>query len=356
MTSNNLIQPAAEIPDGKHSTQLHGGRCPWIERDRDDLLSILASESPPQFRTVLGAVQFNADGKVTHSTGPMYADFDGAIYETIADFKTFLGRLQCLDIDLAQVRLFATGGRGFHAEIPMACFVTSSPSGGTADLHRIYREMALALLVDTMDCRVYTNRRMWRVPNVRRDNGLFKVPLTAAEAMAMTPELYSALCSTPRWFPELAPATLAPGLACLYDEASRKHAVAQVRKRTTSKQGEAFKQRFGSRGAALPPSLQALAAGRLPAREGVGFNSVALQLCVTAQALDVTEDELITLARGLIDKHRGDGDRYNTPSKRERELREMFRFAEKSGYEVSIGGIRSILPAGFRCNDFRSLL
>lgn len=354
MTSN-LIQPAAEIPAGKHSTQTHGGRCPWVERTRDDLLTVLASESPPQFRTVLASNQFNADGKVTHSTGPMYADFDGAIYETIADFKSFLVKLQGLDVDLAQVRLFATGGRGFHCEIPMACFMTSSPSGGIADLHRIYREMALALLVDTMDCRVYTNRRMWRVPNVRRDNGLFKVPLTPTEAMIMTPESYANLCSTPRPFPELAPATLAPGLARLYEEASRKHVVAQVRKRTTSKQGEAFKQRFANRGAALPPSLQALAAGRVPVREGVGFNSVALQLCVTAQALDVTEGQLITLARGLIDKHRGDGDRYNTPSKRERELREMFRFAEKSGYDVSIGGIRSILPAGFRCTDFRGL-
>jgi hypothetical protein len=39
---------------------------------------------------------------------------------------------------------------------------------------------------------------MWRTPNVRRESGKYKVPITPEELMDMSVEDYQALCSQPR--------------------------------------------------------------------------------------------------------------------------------------------------------------
>ncbi len=344
--------PAAEIPDGQYFIQQHGGKEPWTPSDRPDLLQRLASDHLPAFRTVLGATQFGADGKPTHLIGPFYADFDGDLPETCENFKVFLRKLQEHDVDLDQVRLYASGGRGFHCEVPQAVF-TPTP-GAVENLHRIYREMAFGLFVDTMDIRVYSVKRQWRVPHVKRENGLFKVPLTVAEALAVTPENYAELCAAPRPFPPLKTPTLAGGLAALYVKARDKAAKKQARN-TSSAAGEALKARFAPRGDALPPSLLALAEGRIPAREGVGFNLIAIQLSATAVGMGVDLDQFIGLCAGLIANHQSDGTRYNSPSKRKSALVEMFRFVEKSNYKPSVAAIRSILPQGLKCLDLRGL-
>jgi len=44
--------------------------------------------------------------------------------------------------------------------------------------------MAYKLYVDTLDLRVYSAKRgrMWRTPNVQRENGKYKVPISLGEA------------------------------------------------------------------------------------------------------------------------------------------------------------------------------
>lgn len=289
-----------------------------------------------------------------------YADFDGDDEDfgtVIAQFKRFLGNLQGYGLNLAQCHLAATGGRGFHVEIPLACFMPKVKPEGIEHLPLIFKEMAHELYVDTLDLRVYSQKkgRMWRVPGIQRGNGLYKVPLTPAEALAMTPELYAELCSTPRYLVRPDAPTFNPGLAALYAAAWSKVNLLCSRKRTTGKVSEAMRKRFAPRGAALPPSLLGLASGQIPARIGAGFNQICIQLCITAHAMGTSEDDLVALCAGLIEKHQGDGARYGTPRKREYALRETYGYIEGSGYDVSIGGIKSILPRGERCNDLKGL-
>lgn len=357
MTSS-YMQPAAEFSDGTFYLQQRGGECRWQETDRDGLLAALASSTPPAFRSVLAITQHDDNGEPSHYSGAMYFDFDGEdIAEATEAFQRFLAKLRDLGLDLAAVRFYATGGRGYHIEIAPSSFLGKLPSEGIKDLPKIFREVAHQLYVDCLDLRVYScgRGRMWRTPNVQRENGLYKVPLTTDEATTVTPELYVELCSAPRPHPELAPASFCPALAKIFTQARDTLAASANRKRSASKTAAALKQRFVARGAPLPPSLLALGAGRIPPREGAGWNMLALQIAATARAMDTDEDTLVELCATLIRDHESDGTRYNSPRKREAELRRMFSYLDGAPYDASVGGIRSILPRGIRCNDLKGL-
>ena len=96
-----------------------------------------------------------------------------------------------------------------------------------------------------------------------------------------------------------------------------------------------------------------VAQGRIPL-EG-GWNRACVQLAATAHALGWDEDKTVAAFSKLIQNHESDG-RYNTPAKREQELREKCRYvANNPTYGFSVGGILSILPRGIRVVDFRGL-
>lgn len=355
----NSLDPSIPLPPGVTFFVTTGER-PWIAKDAVQVLALLEGDAPPEFKTVLGIVgapdfdRMTADEvRAVKYVGPWYADLDGeTIEEVVTAFKGLLAKLQGKGLDLGACRLYATGGRGFHVEVPPECFLPGGlPVGGVVGLPHIYREMALEIHVNCMDMRVYSGRkgRMWRIPNRQRANGAFKVPLTVAEALNITAEGYADLCRSPRPFPALAAPTFAPGLGALWI-AGKDKLVRAKPKRSTS--GGALRQRFG---ATLPPSIAALCRGEIPARGG--WNVIALQLCTLAHEQGLDENTLITFCKGLIERHQGDGQRYGTPAKREAELRRMFAYLEGNPcYSVDVGGLRSILPAGLRVSDFRGLV
>jgi hypothetical protein len=72
--------------------------------------------------------------------GPLYFDFDGNdIAEVTEKFQQFLGKLTELDVDLDMVRLYATGGRGYHALAPSELFLPKARPAGVVKLPLIYR-------------------------------------------------------------------------------------------------------------------------------------------------------------------------------------------------------------------------
>lgn len=330
-------QPAAEIPDGIFYVQQHGGSERWTERTRAELLADLASDTPPAFRTILGVTELDADGKPARLSGPFYADFDGDLEETCVKFKEFLGKLTAHGVALEQLRLFATGGRGFHVEIPRECFTTQPDAVG---LNLAFKELAMALFVDSLDLRVFSTKRMWRTPGVQRENGRFKVPLTPAEALSITPESYADLTAAPRPHPELQPATLAPGLAALFTMATDKAGKALKARKRTSKASENFKR---VEGLSLP-TLDGLLAGTARLKDSAGWNQVAIQVALMAIGRGWSEAETLDKAAGLIAAHRGDSDRYGTPEKRAQELRTQYRYLQgNAAYAPSIPALLALL-------------
>jgi len=325
--------------------QRTGGEEVWHEALSDHRAKILA-EKKPAFVTVLDASVVPETGwsreqydEVKYS-GPFYVDWDAPdLPEAISGFHQFLAKLQEMDVDLTSLRLYATGGRGFHLEIPEAVFRAKVPKAGTTHLPGIYREIAMELFVDSMDMRVYTGRRgrMWRTCGVQRSNGKFKVPLSVDEALRITPEEYETLCSTPRPEFNRTEPRLNLALAALFTKSQDKVAKG-VKTRGKSQKDMALLASFNGE---FPPTIKRLMAGEnlMP---GLGFNRIALQLAIAANALGKSADDLVQSCEGLIKNHSSDG-RYNSPRKRREALRDLWHYTHDSdAYAYSRGGIKSL--------------
>ncbi|MBT2325528.1 hypothetical protein J7E62_24650 [Variovorax paradoxus] len=336
--------------------QKTGGEDAWVEGLAEHRQKIIA-ELHPAFVTVLDAhsAPDATWGREEYSkmkySGPLYFDWDAEdVKETIPQFQLFLAKFQDEQgVDLKQLRLYATGGRGFHCEVPEDVFMPKVPRTGVQSLPYIYKEMALELVVDTLDLRVYTGRkgRMWRTPNIVRSNGLYKVPITLEEALKMTPEMYAEICSTPRAEPERAAPTTAMGLTALFVKSQHKINEA-VKRQAKAGADTALLAKFKGE---FPATMQRLMTGEgiMP---GTGFQKISMQLAIAANALGKTADELVEAAEGLCKNHASDSSRYNSPRKRKEELRRMWDYTHDNPcYSFSAGGIRSLLEPGAPSGD-----
>jgi hypothetical protein len=323
--------------------QIKGGEESWQAvpvSHRDQILS----EVRPVFMTVLSVsklvddLSYEEKLKLAYD-GPLYFDFDSEDAElVIIKVNEFLDKLVDLGVDLEMCRLFATGGRGFHVEVPQPVFMEKVPKGGTVGLPSVYREMALALAVDTLDLKIYSTGRgrMWRTPNVERSNGRYKVPITVTEMREMTPQVNIAVTSQPREsVPVKAPAFCVK-LSIEFSKAAQK-VEELLKKRARFKPDPLVREK------ASAPSIQYMMAG-LGLKPTAGFQEIATQLAIAAVAAGLSEDRFIVECEGLINTHQGDSNRYGTPAKRAEELRRMHRYMDGNAcYEFSIGAVKTLL-------------
>lgn len=338
--------------------QRTGGEEAWHEALSDHRSKVLA-EIRPAFVTVLDASVVPETGwsreqydEVKYS-GPFYIDWDAeTIEDAITAFHVTLAKLKEMDVNLDALRLYATGGRGFHLEIPQQVFVPKITKAGVNHLPGIYREMAMDLFTEFMDMRVYTGRRgrMWRTCGVKRSNGLYKVPLTTSEALAMTSELYAELCAAPRLEPERAEPTPNMGLTALYVKSVDKVTKGVKNRPKAAKDLELLSQFKGD----FPGSIKKIMQGEGLA-SGIGFNRIAMQLAIVANSLGKTSDDLVKACEGLIKNHSSDG-RYNSPRKRRQALVDLWNYTQGSdAYSYSRGGIRSLVTPDFATGDLDGL-
>lgn len=332
-----------------HYYQRVGGEETW-RPIQTELLAQTISQHNPMFVTVLAAAKMAEDldhaEKITLAyNGPLYFDFDSPDEElVIQKVNQFLDKLageregECA-LDLNTIRLFATGGRGYHIEIPQKVFMARVPPKGVVALPGIYREMALALAVDTLDLKIYSGGRgrMWRQPNVRRDNGRFKVQITAQEMREMTPEMCRRLTEHPRdLVPPAAPVHLNSELAIMFNKAEKK-IEELVKKRKQFKPNPEDAKRANSE------SVQMAMAG-LGLRPDKGFHEIAMQLSCAAVTAGLSSEQFVTDCAGLIASHASDSNRYSTPEKRREELQRMYRYMDGNEYyEFSVGAIKVLL-------------
>lgn len=299
--------------------------------------------------------------------GPFYVDFDAAdISVAIKQYHKLLKKLEAQGVNLASLYLYATGGRGFHLEIPMDVFFGKSPKDGIVHLPLIYKEMAYKLVVDSMDLRIYSAKRgrMWRTPNVQRENGQYKVPISLDEAWEMTPELYTQLCSAPRTYvqsdmagddralvPQPVTPSFAHGMGLIFLEAQQKVADATKKKKGAKKDRELLEKFKGK----WPPTVEALLRGEKLSPDA-GWNQIAMQIAIVANAIGKDHDAVVEEARALIDTHHGDSSRYGTPAKREAELRTQLAYTQDNPcYAYSVGAIKALLAEGEAAPDLAGI-
>lgn len=311
--------------------QQEGGEDVWQEALANSRQDIIASKRP-RYTTVLDLSELISEGMTREQLskvayfGPLYFDWDHPDNEfVIGKVQQFAAQLEERGVNLASIRWYATGGRGFHAELPQGLFMPKVPAKGTPLLPQIYREMAYELFTDAMDMRVYSARRgrMWRTPNVQRENGRYKVPLTPTELLSMTEAEYAVVTSAPREAPEIVPAEFNNDLGLIFAKAEQKVDAASKRAGNSAKNAELLSKFKGE----WPPTVKKLMAGTGIA-PGTGFHPIAMQLAITANALGKSEDQLLAECEGLIADHVSDGHRYNTPAKRRAELSRMYHYTQ----------------------------
>lgn len=229
-------------------TQQEGGEESWGEVSARDTDARIQAKQP-MFATVC-ATALDGDTRL-HVSDLVYLDWDAAdINESISAVKRFVYKLKKLSVDPESCRWFATGGRGFHCEMPLALF----KSGGVADLTRAVIENLprimkavvsdAALFVDTLDQRVYTGGkgRQWRQPNVQRPNGKYKVACSVDELRTMTPDMYDTLTASPRDLIMPVAAEYCPALGDLWARKSAEvlasQAINKARKRAVVDPGD----------------------------------------------------------------------------------------------------------------------
>lgn len=284
-------------------------------------LDTLLDDSPS--REVLDAVKYE---------GPLYFDLDAEdINDSIAGGKALLKKLRDNGLTDNDFDIFLSGKKGLHFLIPMACF--AEKPAPMVKLPAIYKELAFKLAVDTVDFRVYTARkgRMLRTCFNIRENGNYRVPVTAGELESLTAEAYDALCKAPRTVKPSTP-TYSPQFGMLFEVACQK--IAQIKKRKAKVVDAAELRR-------QTPVVQQILKGEGLA--DIGFNKLAIQLAVYARESNWTEDQLVEAANPLCNKHQSDG-RYNTPRRREAELRRMYAYiTDNQAYEYDAGMLKSCL-------------
>lgn len=321
-----------------------GGEEQWQPIPNSRLAEYIQQHSP-MFTTVLAVSALVEEGmsredidKLTYQ-GPMYFDWDDGedVSNTIPQVIKFLKKLEELGVNPHSLHLFATGGKGFHCEIPQPVWLDKMPKGGMANLPIIFKEIALDLAVDTLDLRVYSAKkgRMWRRPNVQRPNGKYKVPISYTELLEMDRAKYDVLVSAPREDVKRAAPDYALNLAMLFDKMKQKVSGMIAKRRKAKVVTSTFK--------ADMPSLQALCEGR-GIKDGVGFNQIAMQLAIVAHQLGWSEEQLADRCSGLVSSHQSDGARYNSEAKRRNDLIRMHRYmADNPCYDATVGGLKSLL-------------
>jgi hypothetical protein len=183
--------------------------------------------------------------------------------------------------------------------------------------------------------------RMWRTPNVKRDNGMQKVRVTVQEVLDMTPELYRTIASSPRYMPAPAkPKAPAISFSAAFAKACDVVAARYKAGQKNKVSNEQIKKRFEGK---FPPQLVKVLSGEVQSQQG--FQATALQVAISAAALDKSLDDTLAEAEGLLKHHSGDSDRYNTYYKRKIALRQAFQYIQDNPtYQFSMGGIKSLLP------------
>lgn len=309
---------------------------PWVPALADTRAEV-ARTVKPMFTTVLdfSGDPESGDLNKTRYRGPLYFDFDldddgdGALEVVCNDFKAFLGKLKDLgDVDLSQIWMYASGGKGFHVEIPMECFIPNEASKGFFGLPLIYKFVARNFVVDSLDFKVYSARkgRMWRQPNIQRKNGKYKVQIFLDEALAITPESYLKLVEQPRKLQTPGTPVLSAKLSMLFNKA-----VGQVgellknKKRkadVTNKVLEVWKK------SGKEPEPLAMLMDGYGIREKAGFQNIAMQLSIYATTMGWSKEKFLERCQGLAERHLGDSLRYNSPQRRLRELARMYDYME----------------------------
>ena len=316
------------------------------ETEKSDWIPIRSSELPsrmgelnPKKITVLEVSELVEGGRSNASyayKGPLYFDIDckedlGLAAESCL---SLCNKLMELGLPKLGLQIYVSGSKGFHVLVDQKFFNSGRPIKA---LPLIYKEMALKLYVPGLDFQVYSCGKgvCWRVENVERDDGNYRVPIVYEELQSMTVPIYQDLASRPREVtPIRAHPEKLPQLVTLFDDARK------VVSAPTPPIIELGEENLKAIKEELPPCVEALCKYS-GVRAEKNFNQVALQVGVYLAKSGASESQADTVMSLLAEN--GKSSQYSTLRARRDHARGQYSYAKTSRYTFGCNAMRGLL-------------
>ena len=125
------------------------------------------------------------DGIVFPKIFPIDIDCGGDLESSLKVCREITGTLvHVFDVDRNSFRIFYSGSKGYHIEIPSSLFdITPAPQ---KEMCRMLKSIALKLH-DNVDDKIYKPNMLWRIANtINSKSGLYKIPITYDELHSLS--------------------------------------------------------------------------------------------------------------------------------------------------------------------------
>lgn len=284
--------------------------------------------------SVSDLVDESTDKKALKYKGPLYFDIDDKdLNVSITSARALVQKLTNLGLVQEDIRIFCSGSKGFHVLIDQRCF-----SNGRAVLRlpAIYKVIARELYVTGLDMQVYSEGRgnSFRLPNLLREDGNYRIAITHEELYSITPELYRTMTSAPRDIEIPAPAQLlCTGLEVLFRESQK-----EVGSRPAT-QASATAEELTDIKAVIPPCVQSVMSG---GDKTVSFNQMAMQVSCYMSRAGISEDSCDTIIARTAANNTGSAS-YSTEVSRVEHLRAQLEYSKAVPTQTfSCGGMKSV--------------
>uniref|UniRef100_A0A7C4RTU5 AAA family ATPase n=1 Tax=Desulfatirhabdium butyrativorans TaxID=340467 RepID=A0A7C4RTU5_9BACT len=285
--------------------------------------------------------------------GPLCLDFDApddpgrALDDMRHLCLSFLSEQYGLDAHT--IDFYASGSKGFHAVIPERCLGDTTGDPLLPWVHkRMVAGWKAALQLSTLDMSLYCMGRgkMFRIANVKRANGKYKVPLTLHEVQTLSIDKLLRLTEKPR---EIEPPDGAdfdcPDLAS-YFRACRAEVYAEQREREAAEPVDP--EMFKKLGGKMTPCIRYLLSERFVKPKETNFNNLSLLLVQYLQTVKMSLADGLSLAQPFL--HRCPSSAYTSVADKEKKFKTQWHFAE--GHPAYQFACRYVLAAGFPGNAF----
>ena len=279
--------------------------------------------------------KFNGNGQAEpHRWGDFPLDFDSAGDLDLAfeEFGTLcLAHLpELYHVDPYAIQIYLSGGKGFHGEIPAVLF---GAQDGDPYLPLIYGRIANQwkeqFRLSSLDMSLYCMKRghLFRIPNVRRSNGNYKVPIAIHEyQQAKSVEVLIALGNRPRQIDSVeAYLDPIPELVELYQSAKEE----VYRERT--RRHDLSSKRCGQLPKQVPPCIKHILTN-LPKTTNSNFNKLIVDVVTFFQNAGYSKDEAATHIGEFISNY-PHSTAYTTSEERAKHFDDIWTYLEKNeGY------------------------
>lgn len=256
-------------------------------------------------------------------------------------------------VDPYAIEYYASGSKGFHSVIPAKFF---DAADGDRYLPLSYKRIAAEwkqkLELQTLDLSLYNMQRgkMFRIPNIQRSNGRYKVPLTLEEVRDLPINELTDLTKAPREIdPVETDISESEELGNLYRNA-KERVHGELAERPEPELSDQERKRLSK---SLPACISYILTAMPAKSEKVNFNKLVMLLVTYFQMTGWGKGDVWARVESFITNY-SYSDTYDTPEKRIAHFKSEWKYLSNNpSYSFNCGYVKGLgLPGtAFDCKD-----